>query len=94
MLNDNVTLHCSIEGNPVPTVTWKKVDFRGHLISVHPNFVLQHNNRTIILENVTLNDTGIYVCIAENEYNRDEKNATVNIGGERKNSASQVRGDD
>ena len=94
MLNDNVTLHCSIEGNPVPTVTWKKVDYQGHLISVHPNFVLLHNNRTIILENITLNDTGIYVCIAENEYNRDEKISTVNIGGERKNSASQVRGDD
>ena len=70
------------------------MDYQGHLISVHPNFVLLHNNRTIILENVTLNDTGIYVCIAENEYNRDEKISTVNIGGERKNSASQVRGDD
>ena len=82
MPDDNVTLHCSIEGNPVPTVTWKRVDFQGHFISVLPNFVLQNNNRTIIFENVALDDTGIYVCIAENEYSRDEKCSTVNIGGE------------
>ena len=94
MPDDNVTLHCSIEGNPFPTVTWKRVDYKGHFISVLPNFVLQHSNRTIIFENVALDDTGIYVCIAENEYSRDEKYSTVKIVGEWKYLGSQVRGNE
>ena len=81
MLENNVILNCNVGGYPVPAVSWKKVNFHNHAISAYPRFVLRNNNRTIILKNITINDTGVYVCVADNGYAIDEKNTTVTIAG-------------
>ena len=81
IVENNVILNCIVEGDPVPSVTWKKVDIRNHSTTVYRRFVLENNNRTIVLNKTTTNDTGVYVCVAENRYGKDEKNTSITIAG-------------
>ena len=74
-------LNCIVEGDPVPSITWKKVNVHNHSASVYTRFVFKNYYRTIVLKNTTINDTGVYVCVAENRYGKDEKNTSITIAG-------------
>ncbi|XP_050421794.1 interference hedgehog-like [Adelges cooleyi] len=62
--NSNVSMECAPYGDPVPSVHW---------LDIHKN-ELRNNNKTIIqpglltIHNLSIEDTGIYECIAENTY--------------------------
>ena len=57
------------------------MNVHNHSTSVYTRFVLENNNRTIVLKNSTINDTGVYVCVAENRYGKDEKSTSITIAG-------------
>jgi len=68
--NQTATFYCSASANPRPTVTWSKVNgsFTGrHVI---------HGGRLQVLHS-TFNDSGNYMCTADNLLGRDENTAKL-----------------
>ena len=53
-------LNCSATGDPQPVVTWKK---QGGQLSVRRS---QQINGDLVIRSVTVNDKGIYSCVATN----------------------------
>ncbi|XP_071798189.1 uncharacterized protein [Asterias amurensis] len=53
-----LTLSCSVVGYPTPKVTWEK----------NSKPIPGHENSTYFVKNVTADDAGIYVCIAQNDF--------------------------
>lgn len=65
MEGSSVVLHCDVDSNPVPTITWlfeKKDDVKKELMSVIAS------NASLFLENLTPEDQGIYTCVGDNGY--------------------------
>ncbi|XP_055948498.1 hemicentin-1-like isoform X2 [Argiope bruennichi] len=71
----SITLDCSATGYPQPTIKWYK---DGSLISQQHNMSYSTYGKMKIA-NASVNDTGIYTCIAENDGDTDSKlyNLTV-----------------
>ena len=53
-----LALSCSSVGYPTPKVTWEK----------NSKPIPSHENSTYLVKNVTSDDAGIYVCIAQNDF--------------------------
>ncbi|XP_014664691.1 PREDICTED: lachesin-like [Priapulus caudatus] len=60
--NQTVVLTCSATGFPPPTLYWQKEDQ-----SLLPTGESQHWNSTMIIDRITKEDRGIYVCVADNQ---------------------------
>ena len=79
-----LTLSCSASGYPIPSVYWKK---DGMNISMYTDSSIQEDieiieeNNTIIsnlhINYTTYNNTGEYVCYAENNLVRREQNMST-----------------
>ena len=54
---DNVLLNCTADGNPPPSITWRKV-----------NDYLSVTNSVLVLNNIQLTDAGEYICTASYDY--------------------------
>ena len=59
-VGDILILNCSATGDPQPVLTWKK---QGSQLPVGRN---QQINGNLVIRSVTVNDKGIYSCIATN----------------------------
>ncbi|XP_056590739.1 ADAMTS-like protein 3 isoform X2 [Triplophysa dalaica] len=57
----NVTLECPVKGVPQPTVSWQRKE--GPLTTSASTLL----NGSLLLRNVTLQDSGIYSCVAAND---------------------------
>ncbi|KAG2471146.1 protein, partial [Polypterus senegalus] len=67
-----ITLHCSSEGNPVPTLTW----FRdGTLVSS----VVSESQSILEIRDITFESDGNYRCLAENEHGRASSHVNVTV---------------
>lgn len=55
----SVEIRCDATGSPTPTIKWTKV---GEPLS--PN--TQQHGSVLILQNVQMQDRGVYVCVATN----------------------------
>ena len=55
---DTLTLNCSAAGDPQPEITWKK---QGSQLPIGRN---QQISGALVIKNMTMNDTGKYICIA------------------------------
>ena len=55
---DTLTLNCSATGDPQPEITWKK---QGSRLLIGRS---QQINGVLVIKNITMNDTGKYICIA------------------------------
>ncbi|XP_051979595.1 basigin-like isoform X2 [Xyrauchen texanus] len=85
LIEDSAELHCEVIGNPIPEVQWWFIEgeepdeivtqlFDGAQEErVHINATyIHHAASTLILSNLTLNDTGVYECRASNDPDRND----------------------
>ncbi|XP_068096243.1 hemicentin-1 isoform X2 [Hyperolius riggenbachi] len=61
-LGGSITLNCTVQGSPVPTIQWSK---KGQEIPFNKRFK-QFNNGSLSIYNTMNEDIGDYVCIASN----------------------------
>ncbi|KAM9325336.1 hemicentin-2 [Gastrophryne carolinensis] len=57
------SLECLASGSPVPVVSWYR---EGQLLSAMPGITFLNEGRILVIERVSLSDTGEYVCLASN----------------------------
>lgn len=93
---DPVSFQCAVKGQPVPWATWDK---DGMIITPSARISLKEKDeilRILEIEEVTIEDVGIYRITIENEYGRAEAMARLEVitrkgkfyGGVRAYSAS------
>lgn len=63
-------LHCSAEGTPRPSISWV-TPRRRHLTNRSHGRVMVHNNGSLYIKAVELQDGGVYVCVASNTAGND-----------------------
>ncbi|XP_030636462.1 leucine-rich repeat and immunoglobulin-like domain-containing nogo receptor-interacting protein 2 [Chanos chanos] len=63
-------LQCSAEGTPRPTVSWV-TPRRRHLTTKHHGRVTVHNNGSLDIKVVEVQDAGVYMCVASNTAGND-----------------------
>lgn len=71
-INDILTISCDVRGSPTPRVNWYK-----NRISLLPSRKIIINDNKIEILQLEINDSGVYMCRAENGIGSDEK--AVNI---------------
>eukprot|EP00117_Sycon_ciliatum_P035400 scpid20119/ scgid0500/ Down syndrome cell adhesion molecule-like protein 1 homolog len=69
-----VTLSCGSEGDPAPTVTWRR---QGNLTSVPGQA-----DGSLVVSNVQESDAGTYICTARNTWGVATGNASITVVGE------------
>ncbi|XP_058616085.1 basigin isoform X2 [Onychostoma macrolepis] len=85
LIEDSAELDCEVIGNPIPEVQWwfiegeEPIEMVTQLFDgaredrVHINATyINHATSTLILTNLTLNDTGVYECRASNDPDRND----------------------
>ncbi len=75
--NQNITITCSVQGNPLPRIQWFK---EGQAINVDRRKYFAEGDELSIL-NVVKEDAGNYRCIAENLAGKNMATVKVIIGG-------------
>uniref|UniRef100_A0A4W4G046 Ig-like domain-containing protein n=1 Tax=Electrophorus electricus TaxID=8005 RepID=A0A4W4G046_ELEEL len=63
-------LSCSADGTPRPTISWV-TPRRRHLTSRNQGRVMVHNNGSLDIKAVEVQDGGVYVCVASNTAGND-----------------------
>ena len=80
-INDTAILPCDVLGNPQPTISWVK---DGVAVEVDGVRVLHLDNGSLVIHNVSLDDAGVYRCLAVNTVGQDYVNITLNVTEPRK----------
>lgn len=76
---DTVTLQCAVKGLPAPWATWDK---DGVIITPSSRITLKEKDeifRILELEQVTVDDVGVYRITVENEFGRAEASARIEV---------------
>ena len=79
--NSTLNLNCTVTSLTVPTITWSSTALAG--VPYQPSITSDIATHTSILtlEQVNLNYTGTYTCIAGNEGGTDTATADITIFG-------------
>uniref|UniRef100_A0A8C2B3V1 Basigin n=1 Tax=Cyprinus carpio TaxID=7962 RepID=A0A8C2B3V1_CYPCA len=85
LIEDSAELDCEVIGNPIPEVQWWFIEGEEPIETVTQLFdgaredhvrinatYINHATSTLILTNLTLNDTGVYECRASNDPDRND----------------------
>ncbi|XP_077596344.1 roundabout homolog 1-like isoform X1 [Stigmatopora nigra] len=74
LADGSVEFYCAVQGDPVPTVRWRKDD------SELPKgrFEIQEDH-TLIVRQVTSSDEGSYTCVVENMVGKSETSAMLTV---------------
>ncbi|XP_041098662.1 hemicentin-1 isoform X2 [Polyodon spathula] len=81
-LGQNVTLACSARGYPSPRVTWQRQD--GQPLFVKPDSlsnVFQLETGALLIEGLWLDDEGLYVCEAQNQFGLIRTEVRITVTG-------------
>lgn len=76
---DSVTLQCAIKGNPAPWATWDK---DGVIITPSSRITIKEKDdvlRVLEIEQVSVDDVGVYRITIENEFGRQEASARIEV---------------
>ena len=79
----SVTLDCTVTGIPEPQTTWHK-DHRVIVLSENPHIHILNNGQALQITNAETEDTGLYLCHAENDAGIAKKSYDVEVQGKYK----------
>ena len=71
---DNVTLSCSVDGNPVPTISWTR---DGSPVNTSGTISISDDKKQLTISNVKRTDNGNYRCVANNSLGNATSNAAT-----------------
>ncbi|NP_937785.2 basigin isoform 1 precursor [Danio rerio] len=85
LIEDNAELDCEVIGNPIPEVQWWFIEgeepdeiitqlfdgAREDRVHINATYI-DHATSSLILTNLTFNDTGVYECRASNDPDRND----------------------
>ncbi|XP_055486591.1 roundabout homolog 2-like, partial [Leucoraja erinacea] len=74
--DEGVEFHCQMQGDPQPTVRWRKDDTD----VVRGRYDIKEDN-TLRIKRVTTNDEGTFTCVGENRVGMAEATATLTVRG-------------
>ncbi|KAM3610982.1 uncharacterized protein V6R79_011806 [Siganus canaliculatus] len=81
-VGENVTLPCAARGFPQPAVTWRRRDGRQILTRTDSHSrTTQLENGHLLIHSVWLDDEGLYICEAKNQFGSVEAEARVSVTG-------------
>ena len=72
---------CLVIGRPTPDVYWFREGVRVHEDWMHKIVINEEGINSIIIEAVTPQDAGQYLCIARNRAGEDRFNVGLNVLG-------------
>jgi hypothetical protein len=72
-LGDNVRLPCHISGTPTPMMRWTKGD---EVITDYTWERFRSDKKSLSIDNVELDDTGIYICKGTNGFGSSDEART------------------
>ena len=73
-VGERIELFCDVDGHPPPVISWVK---NGHPIGFHSGLELTENNKRLRINTATLNDIGLYQCVAQNQAGESRKSFQV-----------------
>ncbi|XP_033885551.3 hemicentin-1-like isoform X1 [Acipenser ruthenus] len=81
-IGSNISLHCQAQGYPQPRIKWRRLD-NASLFSrpLAVSSVNQKKTGSLVINNLWVDDETTYVCEAENQFGRIQKQATVTVTG-------------
>ncbi|XP_035270609.1 vascular endothelial growth factor receptor 2 isoform X1 [Anguilla anguilla] len=77
-MSDTTTLVCDVTGTPTPTVLWTK---NNKTLLEGPGVVLSRANRTLTIQRVKQEDSGLYTCRACNSLGCEATSAEIHVEG-------------
>ncbi|XP_062408020.1 immunoglobulin superfamily member 10 [Sardina pilchardus] len=80
--NSDAILPCEVEGNPPPSVSWRRFSpSAGNTLTIRGKMgkfeVFQ--NGTLYIQDANVKDRGQYLCLAENDYGSDKLIVTLSV---------------
>ncbi|XP_028269954.1 hemicentin-1 isoform X2 [Parambassis ranga] len=81
-VGQNITLPCAARGFPLPTVTWRRQDGRQILTRTDGHSrTMQLENGHLLIRSAWLDDEGLYICEAKNQFGTIKSEASVSVTG-------------
>lgn len=62
----NVNITCVVEGEPTPSISWKKDDTQGIHSNEHYHLKMHGHSHMLIIHHIQEQDFGKYECMASN----------------------------
>ncbi|XP_046908014.1 hemicentin-1 [Hypomesus transpacificus] len=81
-ISTNVSLPCHARGHPQPQVTWRREDGVPLLVRrPGPSSITQRRGGELQITNLWVEDEGVYVCEARNQFGKIQTQARVTVTG-------------
>uniref|UniRef100_A0A4W4GYQ2 receptor protein-tyrosine kinase n=1 Tax=Electrophorus electricus TaxID=8005 RepID=A0A4W4GYQ2_ELEEL len=78
-MSDSTTLVCDVSGTPTPVITWTKDN---QTVMKGSGVILTESNRTLTIQRVKKEDSGMYICTACNKLGCDSSKMHLTVEGE------------